>query len=228
MTGRARWAEKYLQYAFDDESLLEQALTHRSASRRNNERLEFLGDALLNFTIAYRLFSERGDDAEGDLSRARAALVNKSVLAEIGRRLKMDEQLILGAGEIRSGGAQRSSALADAVEALIGAVLIDGGYEAARSLVGRLFEIELDQLPEAGELKDPKTKLQEWLQGRGYDLPTYTVDTVGGKEHRRVFTVVCEIGAADVKAAGTGSSRRLAEQDAAARALAMLTGTVDS
>lgn len=223
MTGRARWAEQHLKYTFRDESLLEQALTHRSASRRNNERLEFLGDALLNFAIAHRLFGERSGDAEGDLSRARAALVNKSVLAELGRRLKMDEQLILGPGELRSGGAQRSSALADAVEAVIGAVLVDGGYDAARSLVHRLLELELEQLPEAADLKDPKTKLQEWLQGRGFALPRYEVDAVEGKEHRRVFRVLCKVDAAEVEAAGTGSSRRLAEQDAAAQALAALT-----
>lgn len=221
---RARWAEQYLEYTFDDESLLEQALTHRSASRHNNERLEFLGDSLLNFTIAHRLFSERGADAEGDLSRARAALVNKSVLAAVARRIRIDEQLILGAGEVRSGGAHRSSALADAVEAVIGAVLVDGGYEAARRLVVRLFASELEELPEAAELKDPKTKLQEWLQGRGFALPRYSVDAVEGKEHRRVFRVVCDVEEAAVRSTGTGSSRRLAEQDAAAQALADLTG----
>lgn len=223
MTDRARWAGQYLEYTFDDESLLEQALTHRSASRRNNERLEFLGDSLLNFTIAHRLFSERGGDAEGDLSRARAALVNQSVLAAIARRIRMDEQLILGTGEVRSGGAHRSSALADAVEAVIGAVLVDGGYEAAERLVARLFASELEALPEAGELKDPKTKLQEWLQGRGFSLPKYSVDAIEGKEHKRVFTVVCDVDDVAVRSTGTGSSRRLAEQDAAAQALAELT-----
>lgn len=223
MSVRARWAEQHLQYTFRDESLLEQALTHRSASRKNNERLEFLGDALLNFTIADRLFRERSEDAEGDLSRARAALVNRSVLADIGRRLKMDEQLILGPGEMRAGGAQRGSALADAVEAVIGAVLVDGGYEAACALVGRLLELEIDRLPEAAELKDAKTKLQEWLQGRGRGLPDYKVDAVSGKEHRRVFTVVCRVESAGVETTGTGRSRRLAEQDAAAQALGILT-----
>ncbi len=224
MTGRAQWAARHLEYTFDDESLLEQALTHRSASRTNNERLEFLGDSLLNFAIAHRLFHGRAEDDEGDLSRARAALVNKSVLAAVGRRLKVEEQLILGPGEMRSGGAHRSAALADAVEALIGAVFVDGGYEAARALVDRLFESELDRLPEAADLKDAKTRLQEWLQGRGLGLPRYGVEAVEGKEHRRVFTVVCEIEAAHVTSTGTGSSRRIAEQEAAARALSVLTG----
>src|SRR5690606_33442512 len=129
VTARSRWAESYLQYSFEDPKLLELALTHRSASKQNNERLEFLGDAFLSFAVATRLYRLRRGDDEGDLSRARAALVNQTVLASIGRELRIDRELVLGRGELRSGGAQRAAVLADAVEAVIGAVLLDGGHE---------------------------------------------------------------------------------------------------
>lgn len=224
MTDRVRWAETNLKYTFNDLGLLTQALTHRSASKQNNERLEFLGDAFLNLAIAEDLYRRRPEDTEGDLSRARASLVNKNVLAAIGRELQIDSQLLLGTGEARSGGAQRGAALADAVEALIGAVLLDGGHAAAAGLVERLFGERLGGMPDAAALKDPKTKLQEWLQGRGWSLPSYGVDSIVGKEHERSFTVVCTVKEKQLQTKGLGKSRRRAEQDAAAAMLAVLEG----
>lgn len=224
MTPRVRWAGSHLQYEFSDVGLLEQALTHRSASKINNERLEFLGDALLSLTVANELYLQRPDDAEGDLSRARAALVNKSTLAEIGRELGIDEHLILGRGERRSGGSHRSAGLADAVEALIGAVFLDGGYEPARLLIVRLLATRLQALPGAESLKDPKTKLQEWLQARGLPLPTYTVDSVTGREHQKAFEVHCHLAEGGKQTTGSGTSRRRAEQSAARMMLEELSG----
>jgi ribonuclease III len=222
LTDRTRWAEKHLKLRFTDPALLEQALTHRSASKCNNERLEFLGDAFLSAAIARRLFALRPDDAEGDLSRARASLVNRSVLASIGRELEIDSQLVLGPGESRSGGAQRGSALADAVEALIGAVLLDRGHAAADEMIEMLFAKRLESLPDAGALKDSKTKLQEWLQGRGLGLPRYVVESVEGREHSQTFKIVCYVDGTSQQTSGTGSSRRRAEQDAAAAMLEVL------
>ena len=223
MTDRARWAERRLEYRFTDPHLLEQALTHRSAGRLNNERLEFLGDALLNFTIARELFHLRADDTEGDLSRARATLVNKTSLAEVGRELGLAEHLILGRGELRTGGAQRSSILADTVEALLAAVFLDGGPEAAEQLILRLMSKKLERLPDASALKDAKTRLQEALQGAGLDLPEYEVESVDGSEHRKTFTVVCRVRQKRLDTRGKGPSRRLGEQAAAAQMLTALT-----
>lgn len=215
MTDRAHWAERELAYQFSDSSLLERALTHRSASRDNNERLEFLGDAMLGLTVARELYERRPDSTEGDLSRARAALVNKQTLADIGRRIQIDEQLILGAGELRSGGAQRTSALADAVEAVIGAIVLDGGYGAGDQVVCRLLAETLTNLPDSELLKDPKTRLQEWVQAYGQGLPVYEVDEVSGSEHNLQFVVSCHVAARDTLVTGRGSSRRRAEQAAA-------------
>jgi ribonuclease-3 len=221
---RARWAETHLAYVFSDPALLERALTHRSASKDNNERLEYLGDSFLSFAIARRLFALRPEDTEGDLSRARAALVKQPTLAAIGHRLKLDEQIILAAGELRSGGAQRGAVLADAVEAVIGAVLLDGGSAAAEALIDLLFAAEFAQLPAAAELKDAKTKLQEWLQGNGLRLPTYTVRSVQGRDHEQTFVVSCEVEEKNASTTGQGPSRRRAEQQAAAAMLSVLTG----
>lgn len=222
MTSRPRWAETHLRYSFNSPELLELALTHRSAAKLNNERLEFLGDAFLNFTVAKRLYDLRVEDAEGDLSRARASLVNQSTLAEIGREIAIDTVLVLGRGELRSGGAQRGAILADAVEAVVGAVLLDGGYAPAERMIDILFADRFEQLPHTADLKDPKTKLQEWLQGRGLTLPAYTVDSVRGREHEQIFTVVCEVEEKQVKTMGRGHSRRHAEQQAAAEMLSEL------
>ena len=221
---RVRWAERRLDYRFNDPSLLEQALTHSSASKRNNERLEFLGDAALDLTIASLLYDSRPDGAEGELTRARAALVNGTTLAEIGRELEVDTQIILGKGEQQAGGAQRGSALADTLEALIGAVFVDGGDAAADRLVRRLFAGRLDALPHTPGLKDAKSRLQEWLQGRGLDLPRYAVDSERGDDHAKVFVVNCDVGELAAPTLGTGSSRRRAEQEAATEMLRELTG----
>jgi len=224
VSNRDHWAAKELKYAFQDPDLLELALTHRSASRDNNERLEYLGDSFLNFAVARRLYELRADASEGDLSRARASLVNQSSLARIGGRIGLDSQLVLGAGELRSGGAQREALLADAVEALIGAVLLDGGASAAEALVDSLFVDQFTSLPDAATLKDAKTRLQEWLQGRGMRLPSYTVEFVSGPDHERSFVVGCEVRERSARTTGEGPSRRRAEQAAAAAMLAVLTG----
>jgi ribonuclease-3 len=221
---RGRWAEAQLKYTFKDPNLLDLALTHRSASRHNNERLEYLGDAFLNFAIARRLFELRRDDSEGDLSRARASLVKEPTLAAIGQRLGVDAQLKLGPGEVRTGGAQRAAILADAVEALVGAVLLDGGPEAAEAVVDLMFGEHLASLPDAAALKDPKTRLQEWLQGKGGALPTYAVTAVHGRDHEQTFVVECEVKEKNVRSTGRGRSRRAAEQAAAAAMLEVLTG----
>jgi ribonuclease-3 len=227
VSSRGDWAEKHLRYTFKDPALLERALTHRSASKNNNERLEYLGDSFLSFAIARRLYDLRRTDSEGDLSRARAALVKQPTLAAIGHRLSLDSQMILGAGELRSGGAQRSAVLADAVEGLIGAVLLDGGTEAAEALIDLLFAPEFATLPDAAELKDAKTRLQEWLQGNGYRLPSYAVEAVQGRDHEQTFTVSCSVEERDAQTTGQGSSRRHAEQEAAAAMLSVLTGERD-
>jgi ribonuclease III len=227
VTSRADWAEKHLRYTFKDPALLERALTHRSASKNNNERLEYLGDSFLSFAIARRLYERRPADSEGDLSRARAALVKQPTLAGIGHRLGLDSQIILGAGELRSGGAQRGAVLADTVEGLIGAVLLDGGPEAAEAFIDLLFAPEFATLPDAAELKDAKTRLQEWLQGNGFRLPSYTVQAVRGRDHEQTFVVGCTVEERDAQTTGQGSSRRHAEQEAAAAMLAVLTGERD-
>lgn len=224
MNDRGRWAEAQLKYTFRDPTLLDLALTHRSASKQNNERLEYLGDAFLNFAIARRLFELRRDDTEGDLSRARASLVKEPTLAAIGQWLGVDAQLNLGPGEIRTGGAQRAAILADAVEALVGAVLLDGGPEAAEAVVDLMFGEQLARLPDAATLKDPKTRLQEWLQGRGLPLPSYAVTAVRGRDHEQTFVVECEVKGRNVRSTGSGKSRRAAEQEAAAAMLEVLTG----
>lgn len=224
MSGHGRWAETQLRYVFNDPALLELALTHRSASKSNNERLEYLGDSYLNFAIARRLYDLRPQDSEGDLSRARAALVKEPTLAAIGQRLSVDAQLTLGAGEIRSGGAQRAAILADAVEALVGAVLLDGGAAAAEAVVDLMFAEHFESLPDAATLKDPKTRLQEWLQGRGLPLPSYVVAAVHGRDHAQTFVVECTVREQNAVTTGQGQSRRSAEQEAAAAMLAVLTG----
>lgn len=223
MTDPFRWARRAVGLEFADPGLLEQALTHRSASRQNNERLEFLGDAMLGMSVASWLYEHRPEASEGDLSRARAALVNRRMLARVGRRIGIDECLRLGQGELASGGAQRDSAIADAVEALIGAVLLDLGYAVADDLVRRLLEQPFAELPEAEALKDAKTRLQEWLQARSLGLPVYSVDAVSGSDHNQLFAVSCSVESMQKVAAGRGSSRRRAEQAAADAMLVELT-----
>jgi ribonuclease-3 len=219
----AAWAEARLGYAFRDPALLDAALTHRSASKHNYERLEFLGDSVLNFTTAVLLYGAYPDADEGDLSRYRATLVSGSSLAVVAAGLGLGDQLRLGSGELKTGGFRRGSILADALEALFGAVYLDGGMAAAREVIGRLFADRLGQLPGAQELKDPKTRLQELLQSRGLPLPAYAVEEVSGEPHDQRFVASCDVAALDVRARGEGSSRRRAEQEAAQRVLERIT-----
>ncbi|MBS0466881.1 MAG: ribonuclease III [Proteobacteria bacterium] len=214
--------QQRLQHRFSDRSLLQRAVTHRSYSSEHNERLEFLGDSVLSLAISSLLFKRMRDLPEGELSRVRALLVRQESLHGIAMRLQLPEVLRLGEGESRSGGKQRPSILADALEAIIGAVYLDAGYEAAQALVHRLFEgVELSpRLQEAA--KDAKTALQEWLQGRKMSLPQYVVVDTTGVAHKQVFHVECQVAELQLKAQGNGASRRAAEQAAAAAMLAQL------
>jgi ribonuclease-3 len=198
---------------------LDEALTHRSATGPNNERLEFLGDAALNFVIAAELYALEMDAPEGDLSRLRASLVRGETLAGVARQLDLGSYLSLGSGELKSGGADRDSILADALEAIFGAVYLDGGFQKCRDLILTLFAERLNKRPQAGALKDPKTRLQEYLQSRQLGLPVYQVLEETGEAHRRHFKVACEVADVGLQTFGTGSSRRKAEQAAAASAL---------
>lgn len=222
MSSQNETLQAALDYRFGDERWLQRALTHRSAAYDNNERLEFLGDALLNLVVADVVFHEYPKLPEGDLSRLRAALVRESSLAAVARTLALSEHLHLGAGELRSGGFRRDSILADALEALIGAVLLDGGYEAARALCLRLLKTPLAVLPDPSQLKDSKTRLQEFLQARSRPLPEYQVITEEGPAHRRHFAVNCKLVDNELNTVGEGSSRKLAEQRAAQQLLDLL------
>jgi len=211
-----------LEYTFKNESLLSRALTHRSAASLNNERLEFLGDAVLNFVIASELFDQFPDVQEGDLSRLRASLVNRSSLAEIAKMLQLGDHIKLGSGELKSGGRRRDSILADAVESLIGAVYRDSDFDTCRQMILRLYAEKLQNIPDVDTLKDAKTRLQELLQSKRYPLPVYTVTEVHGKAHNQVFTVECVIDQLECTTSAQGSSRRKAEQAAAERAIAQI------
>jgi ribonuclease-3 len=214
-----RWVRERLGHEPRDISLFVAALTHRSAPGRNNERLEFLGDAVLNLVIARHLFLTFPVATEGDLSRLRARVVSAEPLAEVAASLDLGDVLQLGSGELKTGGFRRQSILADALEAVCGALFLDGGLEAAEIVIRRLFEPRIDALPAPETLKDAKTRLQEYLQSRGYSLPRYTVTHIEGEAHAQTFHVTCDV--ADLKrhSAGSGSSRRRAEQEAAAKIL---------
>jgi ribonuclease-3 len=216
----AIWLKQSLHYEFSDEGLLEMALTHRSAAGGNNERLEFLGDAVLQLVISELIFQERIEASEGRLSRLRSTLVKDTTLAEIGAEIGIGEHLILGSGEKKTGGRRRASILADAVEAIFGAVYLDAGFDAARQLILRTYDTRISELPEEGELRDPKSKLQEYLQARQFPLPEYRMEQVTGKAHSQSFEVSCAIDDLKLKTSGTGTTRRDAEQDAAAAMLA--------
>ncbi|MGH8568237.1 MAG: ribonuclease III [Gammaproteobacteria bacterium] len=213
-----------LGHRFRDAALLRAALTHSSAGELNNERLEFLGDAVLALLIGETLYARFPGANEGQLSRLRASLVKRDTLARLARGLMLGPHLVLGEGEKRSGGAERDSNLANALEAVIGAVYLDGGIDACRTEVLPWFAATLANLVRNGLRKDPKTELQERLQSRHLPLPIYDVTDIVGPPHRRVFTVSCASEALDVPVAGHGSSRRRAEQAAAQGALALLTG----
>jgi len=208
-----------LGYEFRCTDLLRLALTHRSHGNPNNERLEFLGDGVLNMVVAELLFHARPDVPEGDLSRLRARIVRERTLAEVARSLQLGDHVRLGPGELKSGGFLRDSILADALEAVIGAVFLDGGFDASRRLVERLMAARIEALPDAEALKDSKTRLQELLQARALKLPEYEVIDERGADHDRMFTVICRVDALDKPMQATATSRRKAEQAAAKRAL---------
>src|SRR5882762_10346486 len=214
-----RWLQDRLGYEPHDLALFRAALTHRSASGPNNERLEFLGDAVLNLVIAQHLYAAFPQAAEGDLSRLRAKLVSREPLAEVALTLGLGETLQLGSGELKTGGFRRQSILADALEAVCGALFLDGGLEAAERVIERLFEPRIAALPAPAALKDAKTRLQEYLQSRGLTLPRYSVDSIEGEAHAQTFRVICDVPDLGCRAQGRGSTRRRAEQAAAERIL---------
>jgi ribonuclease-3 len=218
----ADWCAGVLGYRFRDAGLLRQALTHRSAGGDHNERLEYLGDAVLGLVVAGLLYAARPAASEGELTRLRARLVRRETLAAVARRLDVGEYVLLGSGELRTGGHQRDSILANALEALVGAVYLDAGLDPAGTIIHRLFGTELAALPDAGDLRDPKTRLQEHLQARGLPLPDYRVNGVRGAAHDQWFAVTCRLPADGHEYTGEGASRRAAEQAAAARALAAI------
>lgn len=214
--------QKAIGYQFNDESLLDQAVTHRSKSKSNNERLEFLGDSLLNCVVAESLFRASPKASEGDLSRIRATLVNKEALVVVAKQLNLGEYMRLGSGELKSGGFRRDSILADSVEAIIGATYLDSDFATTKSLIERLWGERLVELPNAERLKDPKTRLQEYLQSRKQPLPEYEVLSTSGKEHEQTFVVECRAEGVKIAANGAGLGRRRAEQAAATEVLKQL------
>nr|VFK37364.1 MAG: RNAse III [Candidatus Kentron sp. TC] len=214
----------YIDYTFSDMGLLELALTHRSASSEHNERLEFLGDAILGFVIADLLYARLPDSSEGDLTRLRAKLVRRQTLAEVARRLKLGRHIILGGGEVKSGGDDRESTLANAVEAIIGAVYLDGGLDACRHSILHIFGSRIEMISGENIDKDAKTKLQELLQGMRLPLPEYRIIETAGADHRHWFTVECKAAIIPNAIRGGGRSRRVAEQKAAHKVLECLAG----
>jgi len=211
-----------IDYRFTDTSLLKKALTHRSMGSRNNERLEFLGDSVLNLVVSSRLFELRPQAQEGDLSRMRARLVRGISLAEIASGINLGKQIMLGEGELKSGGFRRASILADAFEALLGAIFLDGGYDACRAVITDLFDPLIENLPDMEDLKDPKTRLQEWLQARARPLPEYELQREEGADHAKKFYVLCRVPDDGTAVEASGGSRRKAEQTAATRVLLTL------
>lgn len=214
--------ERKLGHAFRDRDLLTRALSHRSYGGHNNERFEYLGDAILNFVIAEALFHRFPEAQEGQLSRLRARLVKGSTLAEIAKEMGLGDHLRLGSGELKSGGFRRDSILADALEAVMGAILLDSDMERCKHLILNWFASRLEQLSLKDTQKDPKTRLQEYLQARQMPLPLYTVLRIDGEAHAQTFHVRCETVALVEGTQGEGSSRRLAEQNAARAALLAL------
>ena len=210
-------------HAFADGDLLQQALTHRSAGSPHNERLEFLGDALVNQFVAEALYQHWPKADEGALTRARAELVRESALAGLARELKLGEHLVLGPGEMKTGGHRRDSILADALEALVAAIHLDAGFETCRAVVLPWFAPLIDALPPPNKVgKDAKTRLQEWLQARQRSLPVYALVEEGGDDHARIFRVSCTVAEPALHTEGEGSSRRAAEQQAAEAAMQVI------
>lgn len=214
--------ERKLNYQFKDPVLLTMALTHRSANGQHNERLEFLGDSILSFVIADSLYCRFPKCNEGDLTRMRASLVKENTLSEIAREFDLGDVLVLGPGELKSGGFQRDSILADAVEAIIGAIYIDSGIDIVTSVVLGWYDARLSSISPGDKQKDPKTRLQEFLQANHRPLPLYHVTQVKGDAHNQEFTIECDIEGLEDKIIGKGTSRRKAEQSAADVALQVL------
>mgnify|MGYP001627792663 CR=1 FL=1 len=214
--------QRRLGYTFQDPELLMLAMTHRSFGNQNNERLEFLGDSLVNMIIAEHLYHHFERAREGQLSRLRARMVKGVTLAEIGREFELGQYLRLGSGEKKSGGFRRDSILADAVESIIGAIYLDSDFDTCRQQVLGWFEKRLQRLDIQDTQKDPKTRLQEYLQSRQFPLPRYEVISVDGEAHAQTFHVTCALPSLDRKTTGVGSSRRIAEQQAARAALQQL------
>ncbi len=219
---------RQLDYDFADPKLLERALTHSSKSAENNERLEFLGDSVLNLTISAVLYQRYPQVAEGELTRVRAGLVNKDTLAQLARQLQLGEFLRLGAGELKSGGFARNSILADALEAVFGAVFLDAGIDSASAVILRLYSELLQQVTPETVIKDSKTQLQEYLQSHALATPVYNVVEVTGKAHNQHFRVECIVSTLEQPVEGVGKSRRAAEQEAATKALKLMAVARDS
>jgi ribonuclease III len=214
--------EAALGYTFRDPRLLRDALTHRSFGTPNNERLEFIGDGVLNCTVALALFTKFPELPEGQLSRMRANLVSQPALHSLAQRLDISEHLRIGEGEEKSGGRERPSMLADAVEAIFGAILLDSGFESAQTTINRLYAQRIASVNPREGGKDAKTRLQEHMQAKHQPLPSYTVERVDGEAHAQMFTVRCTVMIANTSAVGQGASRRAAEQMAAAAVLTKL------
>jgi ribonuclease-3 len=218
----AIWLKESLDYEFQNVQLLAQALTHRSAAGTNNERLEYLGDAVLDFVISEVVYLQRPDASEGVLSRLRSSLVKDATLAELSNDLGIGDYLILGSGEKKSGGHRRASILADALEAIFGAVFLDSGFDEARRIIHNAFASRLIEIPDSAEQRDPKTRLQELVQARKIALPEYRVEKVDGKAHKQTFKVCCTIEELDASTTGSGMTRRDAEQESAEQMLAII------
>lgn len=211
-----------LRYEFLEPKYLKVALTHRSKGGEHNERLEFLGDAVINFVIAEVLYQQFPKATEGDLSRWRASLVNRDTLADLAKNFDLGRFLFLGPGELRSGGSERQSILSCAMEAIVGAVYLDRGFNTAKIKIMEWYEPLLQSLSSAADHKDPKTLLQEYLQSRRMALPIYKVETIDGEAHQQMFTVSCQVDGVSTKTTGKGTSRRRAEQDTAQAMLGVL------
>ena len=211
-----------LKYHFKNAKFLKSALTHRSKGADHNERLEFLGDSVVNFVIAEILYHQFPKATEGELSRWRASLVNRDTLADLAKEFDLGQHILLGPGEMRSGGHERHSILSCTMEAIIGAVFLDGGFEAARERIIEWYDPLLKTLSSAASHKDPKTLLQEYLQGRRLPLPIYTVENIEGEAHQQLFTVSCQVEGVTEKSFGKGTSRRRAEQEAASAMLGVV------
>jgi ribonuclease-3 len=216
------WVERSFGYVFAQPALCHAAATHRSLGAEHNERLEFLGDSVLNCCVARMLYDAHPEADEGALSRLRATLVSGETLAQIAGELGLGEHLRLGVGELKTGGFRRASILADALEAILGAIFLDSGFDAAAAVVARIVGPRMSELPAADALKDPKTRLQEALQAHGLALPIYTLTKVAGDPHQQSFTISCEVPVLGMSAVGEGASRRRAEQLAAAKLLELL------